>query len=53
MLRRWLVERRRLVVLEVTTYTRIYGQQRLGKCLCVAGSQPMGKNFVLAKIIFA
>ena len=25
-------------VLEATTYTRIYGQQHLGKCLCVAGS---------------
>ena len=27
-------------MLEATTYTRIYGQQELGKCLCVAGSQP-------------
>ena len=25
-------------------YTRIYGQQQLGKCFCVAGSQPMQKN---------
>ena len=26
-------------------YTRICGQQQLGKCLCVAGSQPTRKNF--------
>ena len=29
--------KRWLVVLEATRYTRIYGQQQLGKCLCVAG----------------
>jgi len=28
------------VVLEATTYTKIYGQQWLGKCWCGAGSQP-------------
>ena len=28
-------EKRWLVVLEATTYTRIYGQQQLGKCWCV------------------
>ena len=39
MLERW------LVVLEATTYTRIHGHQQLGKCLCVAGSQPTRKNF--------
>ena len=33
-------------------YTRIYGQQQLGKCLCVAGSQPTRKKF-RCKIIFA
>ena len=38
--KRWLVKRRWPVVLEATTYTRIYGQQQLGKCLCVGGSQP-------------
>ena len=32
-------------MLEATTYTRIYGQQQLGKCWCVARSQPMRKNF--------
>ena len=32
-------------MLEATTYTRICGQQQLGKCLCVAGSQPTRKNF--------
>ena len=26
-------------------YTRICGQQQLGKCLCVAGSQPTQKKF--------
>ena len=40
MLKRWFVKRRWLVVLEATKYTRIHGQQQLGKCLCVAGSQP-------------
>ena len=49
--KRWLVKRRQLVVLEATTYTRIYGQQRLGKCWCVARSQPTHKNF-RCKIIF-
>jgi len=30
-----------VVVLEATMYTNIlYGQQQLGKCWCVAGSQP-------------
>ena len=38
--KRWFVKRKWLVVLEATTYTRIYGQQESGKCLCVAGSQP-------------
>ena len=37
--KRWLVKRRWFVVLEATTYTRIHGQQQLGKCLCVAGNQ--------------
>ena len=32
-------------MLEATTYTRIYGQQQLGKCWCVARSQPTRKNF--------
>ena len=41
--KRWLVKRRWLVVLEANMYTRIYGQQQLEKCLCVAGSQPRGK----------
>ena len=45
MQKRWLVKRRQLVVLEATTYTRIYGQQQLGKCWCVARSQPTRKNF--------
>ena len=40
-----------LVVLEVVTYTRIHRQQQLGKCLCVAGSQPMLQIFQ-CKIIF-
>ena len=44
-------EERWLVVLEATTYTRIYGQMQLEECLCVAGSQPMWKNFH-CKIIF-
>ena len=48
--KRWLVKRRWLVVLEATTYTRIYGQQQLGKCLCVAGSQPTQKK-ICCKII--
>ena len=26
-------------------YTRICGEQQLGKCLCIAESQPMRKNF--------
>ena len=43
--KRWLVKRRWLVVLEATTYTRIYGQQQLGKCLRVAGRQSMQKKF--------
>ena len=46
MLKRRLVKRRWLVVLEATTYTRIHGQQQLGKCLCVAGSQ-CGKILVV------
>ena len=41
------MKRRWFVVLEATTYTRIYGKQQLGKCLRVAGSQPMRKNFVV------
>ena len=40
-----------LVVLEAITYTRIHRQQQLGKCLCVAGSQPMLQIFQ-CKIIF-
>ena len=32
-------------MLEATTYTRIYGQQQLGKYLRVAGSQPTWKKF--------
>ena len=50
--KRWLVKRRWLVVLEATTYTRIYGQQQLGKCLRVQGANQCGENFVV-KIIFA
>ena len=50
--KRWHVKRRQLVVLETTTYTRIYGQEQLGKCWCVARSQPTRKNFC-HKIIFA
>ena len=44
---RWLVKRRRLVLFKATctTYRRIYGQQQLRKCLCVAGSQTKWKNF--------
>ena len=45
--KRWLVKRRWLVVLEANTYTRIYGQQQLGKFLCVAGRQPMSEKFSL------
>ena len=44
--------KRWLVVLEATTYTMIHGQQQLGKCLCVAGSQPTRENSH-CKIIFA
>ena len=32
-------------MLEATKYARIYGQQQLGKCLRVAGSQPTWKKF--------
>ena len=32
-------------MLEATKYTRIHGQQQLGKCLCVAGSQPTWEKF--------
>ena len=39
-------------MLEATTYTRIYGQQQLGKCLRVAGSLPTRKIF-RCKIVFA
>ena len=45
MLKRWLVKLP--VVLEATTYTRIYGQQQLGKCWCVAWSQPTSDKFSL------
>ena len=31
--KRWLVKKRLLLVLEATTYTRIYGQQQFGKCV--------------------
>ena len=37
-------------MLEATKHTRIYGQQ-LGKCLCVAGSQPMSEKFLLQNYI--
>ena len=40
--KRWLMKRRWLVVLEATMYTRIYGQQQLGKCWCAI----IGKIFV-------
>ena len=43
--KRWLVKRRSLVALEATTYSRICGQQQLGKCLHVAGSQQTQKKF--------
>ena len=36
-------KRRWLVVLEATTYTRIYGQQQFGKCWCVV----VGKIFIV------
>ena len=49
--KRWFVKRRRLVVLEATTYTRIYRQQQLGKCLCVAGSQPTLEKFLCENYI--
>ena len=39
--------KRWLVVLEVTTYTRIHGQQQLGEFWYVAGNQPMRLNFVV------
>ena len=45
--KRWLVKRRWLVVLEATTYTRIYGQQQFGKCWCVARSQPTLKKLII------
>ena len=51
MSKKWLVKRRLLVVLEVTTYTRIYGQQQFGKCWCVARSQPMSEKFSLQNYI--
>ena len=38
-------------MLEATTYTRIYGQQQLGKCLCVAGGQPTSEKFLLQNYI--
>ena len=34
-------------MLEATTYTWIYRQQRLGKCLCVAGANQHGTIFVV------
>ena len=34
-------------MLEATRYTRIYGQQQLGKCLCVAGNEPTLEKFSL------
>ena len=42
------VPKRWLVVLEATMYTRIYGQQELGKWWCVASREPtnIGKIFV-------
>ena len=41
--------RRQLVVLEATTYTRIYGQQQFGKCWYVYSTEPtnVGKIFVV------
>ena len=45
--KRWLVKRRWLVVLEATMYTRIYGQQQLGKYLCVAGANQRRTIFVV------
>ena len=35
----------------VTTYTRIYGQQQLGKCWCVARSQPTTEKIFVVKFI--
>ena len=49
--KKWLVKRRLLVVLEATTYTRIYGQQQFGKCWCVARSQPTSEKFLLQNYI--
>ena len=43
--KRWLVKMRLLVVLEATTYIRIYGPQQFGKCWCVGRSQPTSENF--------
>ena len=48
--KRWLVKRILLVVLEVTTNTRIYGQQQFGKCWCVAWSQPTSENLELFRV---
>ena len=45
--KRWLVKRRWLVVLEATRCTKIYGQQQLGKCLCVAGDNQHGAIFIV------
>jgi len=47
MQKRWLVKRRQLVVLEAATITRIYGQQQLGKCWCIAGANQRAKIFVV------
>ena len=48
--KRWLVKRRWLVVLEATTYTKIYGQQQFGKWWCVARSQPTSETFFVVKL---
>ena len=45
--KRWLVKRILLLVLEATTYARIYGQQQFGKCWCVAGSLQTWELFSL------
>ena len=47
MLKRWLVKRRLLVVLEAITYTSTYGRQQLGKCWCVYSREQTNVTFVV------
>ena len=50
--KRWLVKRRWRVVLEVTSYTRIYGQHQLGKCWCVFTGVSLSEKFAIFFICF-